>query len=139
MTLVQDTGAASRAAADARGDLQTLRSEKAHLLHWRRLVRGRLDLAVAACAPPPELGEMGWGLVTAAQLSVPLAHELTEAIGVGTPADTVALLHRLRTLDRRLAAYGHALDEALEETTEQVAQLPAPDAGAPTGGAHAPR
>ena len=118
MTLAPWTGSETAALTDARAARRTLRAEKAHLLHWRRLVRGRLDLAIAAFAPPPPLGEMGWDLVPEAQLSLPVTRELAGALDLDGTADALAVMERLRELDRVLAAYGAALDAALEQTME---------------------
>ena len=111
---------------DARTAGRALRAEKAQLLRWRRLLRARLDLAVAAYAPPTALGEMSWDLVPQAQLSLPLPAELAAAIAVDTPVDQVALMQHLRGLDRVLAAYGVELDAAIETSTERVLAEEAP-------------
>lgn len=96
---------------------RALRAEKAQLTRWRRLVRARLDLAVAAFAPPDALGEMNWDIVPEAQLALPMPEALAHAVAVPPPADPVALMEHLRALDRMLADYGRELDSALEETT----------------------
>ena len=107
-----------------RTDLMTtrraLRAEKAQLTRWRRLVRARLDLAVAAFAPPDALGEMNWDIVPEAQLALPMPEALARAVAVPPPADPVALMEHLRALDRMLAGYGRELDAALEESTLDV-------------------
>lgn len=96
---------------------RTLRAEKTQLARWRRLVRARLDLAVAAFAPPDHVGAMSWDLVPEAQLALPLPQELLAAVTVDPPADAVELMEHLRRLDRMLAAYGAELDAALDELT----------------------
>lgn len=124
------------AAGPCDDDRATLRREKAQLLHWRRLVRSRLDLAVAALAPPPLLGEMGWHLAPVPQLCLPLPRELTDAITVTSTEDPVALLRRLRSLDAELAAYGVELDDALERCAPPGGRG---RAGSEHAGAPAPR
>lgn len=101
--------------SDVRANRRTLRAEKTQLARWRRLVRARLDLAVAAFAPPDHVGAMSWDLLPEAQLALPMPQELLAAVTVDPPADPVALMGHLRRLDRMLAAYGAELDAALEE------------------------
>lgn len=109
---------------DPHATRRTLRAEKAELQRWRRLLRARLDLAVASYAPPEELGAMSWDLLPAAQLALPLPQTLRDAVGLDADDDRVALMRRLRELDRELATYGHTLDQAMETCTEAlVAQL----------------
>ncbi|MBX9245779.1 hypothetical protein ICW40_13300 [Actinotalea ferrariae] len=94
---------------------RTLRAEKTQLARWRRLVRARLDLAVASFAPPDHVGAMSWDILPEAQLALPMPQELLAAVTVDPPSDPVALMERLRRLDRMLAAYGAELDAALDE------------------------
>jgi hypothetical protein len=108
------------AETDPRTARRSLRAEKAQLIRWRRLLRARLDLAVAAFAPPPALGETAWEILPEAQMALPLPHELSEAIAVSTSADAVELMEHLRSLDRMLAEYGAEIDTALESSTEQI-------------------
>lgn len=103
-----------------RSDRLALRAEKAQLTHWRRLLRARLDLAVAAFAPPEPLGTVGWEELPEAHLDLPDSTALGAAVAVVTPIDPVELMNRLRGLDRSLAEYGRALDGALELTTQDV-------------------
>ncbi|WP_182112267.1 MULTISPECIES: hypothetical protein [unclassified Actinotalea] len=116
----------------SRSTRAALRTERAQLARWRRLVRARLDLAVAALAPPDHVGAMTWDLLPEAQMALPAPQELVRAVTVATPRDQdpVALLEHLRHLDQRLAAYGAALDAALETTARQacLADAMAPDA-----------
>ena len=56
-----------------------------------------------------------------ARLELPLPGEMAAAIWTGTePDDRVALMRRLRDLDRRLGAYATALDSALDDTTDEL-------------------
>ncbi|MCU1432393.1 MAG: hypothetical protein JWP95_1498 [Actinotalea sp.] len=118
--MTRNTGLWPIAATDPRTVRRSLRAEKAQLIRWRRLVRARLDLAVAAFAPPPPLGETTWEIVPEAQLALPLPHDLEAAITVAGPRDPVELMEHLRSLDRMLAVYGAELDHALETSTEQI-------------------
>lgn len=112
-----DTGAARR----------SLRDERDQLLRWRRLVRARLDLAVARFAPPRPLGTLSWALLPAVS-DLPEAHRFEEVLDLATGEDPIELMRRLRMLDQELARYGVHLDAALDEQTqrllEQIAHLP---------------
>lgn len=120
MSLTPTTGLWAQAQQDPRTARRSLRAEKAQLLRWRRLVRARLDLAVAAFAPPEPLGEATWDLVPEAEFGLPMPHELAAAIEVEPPQDAVGLMEQLRALDRKLAVYGAEIDSALEKQTEQL-------------------
>lgn len=133
MTSTQVTDRTFRPSTDARAVRRALRAEKAQLLRWRRLVRARLDLAVAGYAPPDTLGAMSWDILPEAQMSLPRPQELISAVRVANAADEVALMQSLRELDRQLAEYGAHLDTALEMSTQQIMRhiaTPVP-AGAP--------
>ena len=120
MSLTRTTGLRAQAHQDPRTARRSLRAEKAQLLRWRRLVRARLDLAVAAFAPPEPLGEATWDLLPEAEFGLPMPHELAAAIEVEQPQDAVGLMEELRSLDRKLAVYGAELDSALENQTDQL-------------------
>ena len=120
MSLMRTTGLRGYALDDPRTARRSLRAEKAQLLRWRRLLRARLDLAVAAFAPPEPLGVATWELLPEAELGLPHPQVLTDAIHVGATTDQVALMHHLRHLDDMLAAYGAELDDALEHSTQQI-------------------
>lgn len=109
---------------DPHATRRALRAEKAELVRWRRLLRARLDLAVASYAPPETLGVMSWDMLPTAMLSLPLPQTLREVVSLHPEEDRVGRMHQLRALDHDLAAYGAALDHALERCTEDLlAQL----------------
>lgn len=121
MALAQVQGAGPLGpAADARAARRALRAERAQLSHWRRLLRARLDLAVAGLAPPEHLGALTWDVVPDAVALLPRAGELSEAVRVADDVDVVELLTRLRRLDRMLSRYAEELDGAIEETTQDL-------------------
>ena len=105
---------------DARATRRALRAEKAQLLRWRRLLRARLDLAVAAYAPPDMLGAMSWDILPEAQMSLPRPQDLLDAVRAVDENDQVALMQRLRALDQQLADYEAHLDAALESSTHEI-------------------
>lgn len=104
----------------ARATRRALRAEKAQLLRWRRLVRARLDLAVASYAPPDTLGAMSWDILPEAQMALPHPQELLDAVRAPDSDDQVELMQRLRTLDQLLAAYETHVDTALESSTQEI-------------------
>ncbi|WP_024286754.1 hypothetical protein [Cellulomonas sp. KRMCY2] len=120
MSLTQAAVPGTRDPGDARAARRILRAEKAQVLRWRRLLRARLDLAVAAFAPPEALGGMSWELLPDAQLGLPTHRDLIHAVTVPAPSDPVALMEHLRLLDRELAAYGSELDCELENRIQSV-------------------
>ena len=97
---------------------RAVRSERAEVARWRRLLRARLDLLVATYAPPGPLGTVGWDVLPEAQLALPLADELLQAVALSPESDRVEVMRRLRELDRRLAAYADELDAAWDAATE---------------------
>lgn len=105
---------------DARAARRALRAEKAQLLRWRRLLRARLDLAVAAYAPPDMLGAMSWDILPEAQMALPHPQELLDAVRAAGESDQVALMQRLRLLDKQLAEYEAHVDAALEASTQRI-------------------
>lgn len=120
MTVAQVKAPRAADGHDARAARRTLRAEKAQLLRWRRLLRARLDLAVASYAPPDTLGAMSWDIVPDAQMSLPHPQELLSLVRVSPDEDLVALMQRLRALDRQLADYGAHVDAALEDSTQAI-------------------
>ncbi|EYR63935.1 hypothetical protein N866_17050 [Actinotalea ferrariae CF5-4] len=121
MALAQAQGAGPVGpAVDPRAARRALRAERAQLAHWRRLLRARLDLAVAGLAPPEHLGSFTWEVLPDAAVLLPRTHELSEAVRVAEDVDVVDLLTRLRRLDRMLSRYADQLDGAIEETTQEL-------------------
>lgn len=120
MSTIHAGAGASAAVPTTRPTRRALRTEKAQLTRWRRLLRARLDLAIAGFAPPEPLGVALGDELPDSRYDLPSAVELSHAIAVVRPIDPVELMTRLRRLDRALAAYEQDVDEALEESTVQV-------------------
>lgn len=120
MTAVQVRARGVAVGHDARATRRALRAEKAQLLRWRRLLRARLDLAVAAYAPPDTLGAMSWDILPEAQMALPHPQDLLDAVRAAGESDQVALMQRLRQLDQQLAAYEAHVDAALEASTQRI-------------------
>lgn len=119
--------ASSRPTAELRRARRALRTEQAAVRRWRRLLRARLDLALAAIAPVEPIGlvppteideEQATDALDVPAGRIPMHSELTAAVLVGTAADEVRRLDRLRELDQRLAAYERALEGALADATD---------------------
>lgn len=109
----------------ADGDLlaarRALRQERIEVGRWRRLLRARLDLVVGVYAPPETLGTSGWEHLPTARLELPLPGEMGAAVwACDETEDRVALMHRLRDLDRRLGGYTSEIDGALDTTTDAL-------------------
>ncbi|MFC4616730.1 hypothetical protein ACFO3K_18520 [Cellulomonas algicola] len=105
---------------DLRLDRRALRAERARVGWWRRLVRARLDLAVAQVARPQTLGEdVAFQLPLDVGVDVPRPAELA-AVLTGTRADELAALDGLRALDEQLARYEAGVASALSDTTDQL-------------------
>jgi hypothetical protein len=105
---------------DLRLDRRALRAERARVGWWRRLVRARLDLAVAQVTRPQTLGEdVAFQLPLDVGVDVPRPAELA-AVLTGTPADELATLDGLRALDEQLARYEAGVASALTDATDQL-------------------
>lgn len=103
---------------DAAPARRAVRSERAEVARWRRLLRARLDLLVASYAPPGPLGTVCWDVLPDAQLALPLADELLRAVALPPETDRVEAMRRLRDLDRQLATYAEELDSTWDMATE---------------------
>lgn len=105
---------------DLRLDRRALRAEQALVGWWRRLVRARLDLAVASAARPTALGEdIAFQLPVEVGVRVPRPPELDAVLGGSSPSE-LEDLEALRSLDARLASYEQGVHEALATTTEAL-------------------
>jgi len=101
-------------------DRRALRAEQARVVWWRRLVRARIDLAVAGAARPDPLGEdVAFQLPLDVTLSLPRPSELESLLPDVVPTDVEAL-GRLRELDSRLASYEESVSDALVRTTDRL-------------------
>jgi hypothetical protein len=119
-------GTAAEQIVDLRRRRSALRLEHQHVVRWRRLVRNRLELAVAAAAPPAAPGtcpDVRASLGAGAH-DVPGAAELAAALRGGLPIAEVHELPRLRDLDTRLTRYEMRLENALRDLTDRyIVQL----------------
>lgn len=105
-----------RAARHARRDL---RIELHEVARWRRLVRARIEIAVASAAPPQHIGQDPLPyLAPEAQHVLPMHRELEVALRSGLPLSEIGRLDTLRSLDGRLARYEESVGAALEAATE---------------------
>lgn len=119
MTAPTSTSAPAGSLGELRGARRALRAERAAVIRWRRLVRARLDLALAATVPVEPLGMLAAEhLPEGAGVEVPMHGELAAALLVDAPTHEVAQLGQLRDLDQRLRRYELALDDALRSATD---------------------
>lgn len=103
-----------------RGALRDLRAERARITWWRRLVRARLDLAVAGTAGPQPLGGRVLETMRDAGAVVPDPQTLaTLLIGAGSE---VTRLVGLRELDATLGGYERQVDGALDEVRDRLVE-----------------
>ncbi|MFB9955773.1 hypothetical protein [Cellulomonas denverensis] len=122
---------------------RALRLEHQHVRRWRLLLRDRIELAVAAAAPPrvpgedPDVRDLLTGPDTGAG-SLPGAAELAAAVRGALPLAEIEQLPRLRALDGRLADYQDRLGAALDQLTELYITELARDPGGPRPGLIAP-
>jgi hypothetical protein len=127
MSLVVETST-----ADVLSDHRAaLNAERRRVAHWRRLVRARLDVAIAVITVPEPLGVDGESLLPAgADPDVPRHVELLRSLRAGLPMAEVHQLEALRDLDGRLARYQAEVDTAFAAATdrfvEHLAGEPAP-------------
>lgn len=113
---------------DLQLERRALRAERDRVGWWRRVVRARIDLAVAGAAAPGALGEeVAFVLPLEVCLQVPRAGELHEALPRGDAGRDVGMLPTLRTLDERLATYEEGVARALECTTRRLVERLADD------------
>lgn len=121
MSVARPTGNDVTALGDLRSTRRALRGERVRVARWRRLVRARLELAVASATLPGPLGEEATDVLPVlAENDLPTHIELAVALRSGLPDGEVDLIEPLRDLDRRLARYAETVEEALARTTEEL-------------------
>jgi hypothetical protein len=107
--------------SDLRLDRRALRDEHARVTWWRRLVRARLDLAVAQAARPQTLGEdVAFQLPLEVGVEVPRPAVLAAILGGTEPVADVARLNELRALDAQLSTYAAGVEAALTRATDRL-------------------
>ncbi len=107
---------------DLRLARRALRAERDRVGWWRRVVRARMDLAVAAAAPPGTLGEqVAYTLPLDVCLQVPRPDDLRDTLP-GAGVHDVGRLPELRALDERLARYQEGVEHALERATARLVE-----------------
>lgn len=117
---------------------RALRVERSRVARWRRLLRARIDLAVATAALPDPLGQDANGVLpTGAERDLPCHLELVSAVLDGGPSSALDHLGELRDLDRRLASYESTVTQALGGTTDEFIRRLALDPAASLRGLHA--
>lgn len=118
---------------------RALRAEQARVSWWRRLLRARIDLAVAQAAGPQPLGEgVAFQLPIEVSVEVPRPGELG-ALLEGAGSGDVGRLSELRDLDERLARYEAGVDDALDRATERLVSCLTDEAAASAANRAGPR
>ena len=129
------TPAVEHRVRDLRLDRRALRAEHARVTWWRRLVRARLDLAVAQAAKPATLGEdMAFQLPPEVGIDVPRPAVLASVLGTGAGGEQSLRIDELRSLDEQLARYGDGVEAALDRATERLISRLAQEPGATLSG-----
>ena len=102
---------------------RALRAERARVGWWRRLVRARMDLAIAQAAGPQPLGEtVAFELPLDVSLDVPPAVQLGSLLAAPGSTGDVGRLPELRALDERLARYEAGVDDAIDLATARLVE-----------------
>ncbi|MDM7829780.1 hypothetical protein [Cellulomonas edaphi] len=115
------TSSVEQRVRDLRLDRRALRAEQARVGWWRRLVRARMDLAVASATQPQPLGEgVAFQLPVPVGVDVPRPSELGEILAGVDPQAEVGRLDELRALDAQLARYEDGVRDALGAATERL-------------------
>jgi hypothetical protein len=118
---------------------RALRAERARVSWWRRLVRARMDLAVAQAAGPQPLGEtVAFELPLDVSLDVPPATQLGSLLATPGSAGDVGRLPELRALDERLARYEAGVDDAIERATARLVECLTHEVVTPVRGVQGP-
>ncbi|UZN02810.1 hypothetical protein [Cellulomonas sp. S1-8] len=116
---------------DLRLERRALRAERDRVSWWRRVVRARMDLAVASAATPGPLGEqVAFALPLDVCLQVPRAGDLRDVLPPAVSGHELGLLPELRDLDARLAAYAEGVEGALTNATSRLVERLADDPAA---------
>jgi hypothetical protein len=98
---------------------RALRLELTRVSKWRRLIRARVDIAIASAALPEPLGQDVLPYLTCdAQDDLPMYRELDAAVRGGLSSGEIDRIDTLRELDDRLARYEALVTGALSEATE---------------------
>ena len=103
-----------------------LRAEQARISRWRRVVRARIDLAVALAAPPGPLGEQV-ALTSPCGPGAAVPHPIELWSALGHEAADVGALPQLRDLDARLQRYEDEVGRALVRATSALVARVAAD------------
>ncbi|WP_315095433.1 hypothetical protein [uncultured Cellulomonas sp.] len=116
--------------SDLRLDRRALRAEHARVTWWRRLVRARLDLAVAQAVRPHTLGEdVAFQLPLEVGIDVPRPAALAAVLASTDPGADVGRLDELRALDEQLSTYADGVEAALVRATDRLIARLAVDPG----------
>lgn len=102
--------------AELRQRRLALMAEAAATVRWRRLVQARLDLVVAAAAPPDEL------VRPSEQLPAPPDTAALRSLLVEPSDDAVGLLRRLDAAQRALSGYGADVQTAACAATRELVE-----------------
>ena len=127
MVVTSTHSVSGRSLNELRRARRLLRAERARIVQWRRLVRARLDLAIAVAAQPDPLGLDADVLPSGEEADLPVHSELIAHVLGGGPSIELDRLQALRALDKRLARYEQSVAEALDAATTEFIRRVAAD------------
>ncbi|GHG47387.1 hypothetical protein GCM10011331_08140 [Flavimobilis marinus] len=106
---------------ELRAKRRLLRAESTRVMHWQRLVRARIDLAVAGALLPERLGvDIAAPLTPADTAYLPDHRHLAQVVRGTAVAAGVFDLGELRDLEERLRDYANVVRTHLELTTNLI-------------------
>lgn len=106
---------------ELRATRRLLRAESTRVMHWQRLVRARIDLAVAGALLPERLGvDIAAPLTPEDTAFLPDHLHLAQVVRGTAVASGVFDLGELRDLEERLRDYANLVRTHLELTTNLI-------------------
>lgn len=98
-----------------------LRAEMNRILHWRRLIKARIDLSVATALLPERIGQESVSpLLLDYPDTLPTHEVLAQLVRGSSTTSDVFQLGELRRIERELLDYGDTVRRSLEYTTERL-------------------
>lgn len=102
--------------------VEYLRTELNNIAYWRRLLKDRIDLAVAQMAPPPPLGKnLNLSTQRQFQCQPPPPEYLHSLIEAGSESgDPAELIQELKQAERNLAEYFTRINDLLFQAQSKL-------------------
>ena len=98
-----------------------LREEMNRVLHWRRLIKARIDLSVATALLPEQIGrEAVSPMLLEYPEHLPAHAVLAQMVRGSSTTSEVFQIGELRRIELELIAYGDTVRRSLEFSTERL-------------------